>query len=104
MKKIDTKYIIAIIISLILGLSILGYGYLNYKAKSESIDQELYNDLINLSKAEQSQKQLQICLDEVNERIKSIDPKVKVSDDAIKFAFNIFQKQKDECFKKYPQK
>lgn len=105
MKKIEPKHIVAIIISLIIGFSVVGYGYLNYKAKRESLNQELYNDLSKSLQDKQSQKQLQVCLDEVNERInKTINSKVKASDEAIKFAFNLFQEQKDECFKKYPQK
>ncbi len=38
MKKIDQKYIVAIIISLILGASILGYGYLDYKSKKDALE------------------------------------------------------------------
>jgi hypothetical protein len=34
LKKIDIKYIVAIIISLIIGISILGYGYMDYKYKT----------------------------------------------------------------------
>jgi len=104
MKKIESKYIVYIVTSLIIGLSIIGYGYLNYKAKRETLNQELYNNLSKSVQEQQSQKQLQACLDEVNDRVnKSLNTKVKVSDEAIKFAFNLFQEQKDECFKKYPQ-
>ena len=39
MKKIETKYIVAIIISLILGASLVGYGYLDYSYKKEALKQ-----------------------------------------------------------------
>lgn len=38
MKKTDQKYTVAIIISLILGASILGYGYLDYKFKKDALE------------------------------------------------------------------
>jgi hypothetical protein len=44
MKKIETKYIVAIIISVILGTSILGYGYMDYKYKKEALEQKVRSE------------------------------------------------------------
>jgi hypothetical protein len=44
MKKLETKYIVAIIISIILGSSILGYGYLDYKYKKEALEQKIKSE------------------------------------------------------------
>ena len=41
MKRLDTKYIVAIVISLIIGASILGYGYLDYRYKKEALEQKI---------------------------------------------------------------
>ena len=40
MKKLETKYIVATIISIILGVSILGYGYMDYRYKKEALEQK----------------------------------------------------------------
>ena len=44
MKKLEAKYIVAIIISLIIGASILGYGYLDYKYKKEVLEQKIQSE------------------------------------------------------------
>jgi len=41
MKKLNTKYIVAIIISLIIGISIFSYGYFDYKYKTNRDLQKL---------------------------------------------------------------
>lgn len=75
MKKIETKYIVAIIISIILGASILGYGYLDYRYKKEALEQQIRTteqariEKENKEQAESrsntaKQVQLQDCLDE----------------------------------------
>jgi len=97
MKKIDTKYIVAIIISLIIGASILGYGYMNYKYKKEALEQKIRT-------AEQAKIQIQNCLDEVKLRATNFSKETKISSfEELNYATDTFQKQKDECFKKYPQ-
>lgn len=58
MKKIDTKYIVAIVISLILGASILGYGYMDYSYKKEALKQKQEQDAKALTlKQEQDKKE-----------------------------------------------
>jgi len=44
MKRLDTKYIVAIVISLIIGASILGYGYLDYRYKKEALKQKIQSE------------------------------------------------------------
>lgn len=44
MKKIETKYIVAIVISLIMGASILGYGYMDYRYKKEALEQKIRSE------------------------------------------------------------
>ena len=44
MKRLETKYIVAIIISLILSASILGYGYMDYSYKKEMLKQKIEQD------------------------------------------------------------
>jgi len=57
MKRLDTKYIVAIIISLIIGASILGYGYMDYSYKKEALKQKLEQDTKALiQKQEQENK------------------------------------------------
>lgn len=50
------------------------------------------------------QVQLQNCLDEVSERFgNALKDKKNVPYEEAKIVIELFQKQKDECFKKYPQ-
>jgi len=51
------------------------------------------------------QMQLQNCLDEVSERFGNAlkDKNNVLSYEGAKIVIELFQKQKDECFKKYPQ-
>ena len=44
MKRLKTKYTVAIIISLIIGASILGYGYLDYRYKKEALEQKIRSE------------------------------------------------------------
>jgi len=115
MKKLETKYTVAIIISIILGASILGYGYLDYKYKQEALEQKIRSEeqakLEREAKEEAEQRlgtvkqvQLQNCLDEVSERFgNALKDKKNVPYEEAKIVIELFQKQKDECFKKYPQ-
>jgi len=117
MKKIETKYLVAIIISIILGASILGYGYLDYRYKKEALEQQIRateQEKIERDSKEQAENrsntakqiQLQACLDDVSQRMSKAfeDSKTKnVSAEEAKIIIDLVQKQKDECFKKYPQ-
>lgn len=107
MGKIETKYIAYVIVSLIIGLSIVGYGYLNYKAKREALNQQLFNDLSKSLDDQSKQKQLQVCLDEVNNRVSGVYKDKSTNSLTVKeveVLLEAIQKQKDECFRKYPQK
>lgn len=116
MKKIETKYVVAIIISVILGVSVLGYGYLDYRYKREVLEQQIREaeqaktekeikeqaeDVSNTAK----QIQLQACLDDVSERMSEAfkDTTTNLTVEEIKIVLDFIQKQKDECFRKYPQ-
>jgi len=118
MKKLEVKYIVAIIISIILGASILGYGYIDYKYKKEALEQKIVSDeqekLEREIKEEREkrsaivrQAQLQNCLDEVSNRfgnaINNMKDTENISYEGVKIIFDLFQKQRDECFRKYPQ-
>jgi len=115
MKKIETKYIVAIIISIILGASILGYGYLDYRYKKEALEQRVRSEeqakLESETKEEaekrldtMKQLQLQDCLDEVSERFgNALKDKKSVPYEEARIVIELFQKQKDECFKRYSQ-
>jgi len=107
-KIIDTKYIVAIIISLIIGASIFGYGYLNYKYKKEALDQETQSELskqvLDIVEEDSQQKQLQNCLDDVSSRAsKAFENNKNLNNDDLKIILDFIQKQKDDCFKKFPQ-
>jgi hypothetical protein len=103
MKNIEVKYIVYVIISIIIGGSILGYGYLDYKYKNEVLEQKMKSEEeIRLEKAEK-QVNLQKCLDEVGERTSNVfkDNKKPISDEGVKFLLNLTKDKKEECFKKY---
>jgi len=59
MKRLDTKYIVAIVISLIIGASILGYGYLDYSYKKEALKQKSEQDTQALIQKQEQDKQKQ---------------------------------------------
>ena len=115
--KIETKYLVAIIISVILGASVLGYGYLDYRYKKDALEQQVkMTEQVRVEKENKErsesnsnsakQIQLEACLDEVNQRISKVfeDSKYKnISTEGAKIIVDLVQKQKDECFKKYPQ-
>jgi hypothetical protein len=111
MKSIDAKYIVAIIVSLIIGCSIIGYGYLDYKYKTEALEQKMTIEEQARKDREAKEKavlmkqsQLQECLDDVGERTSNIinnKNNKPISDEGIKFLLNLAKDQKEECFKKY---
>ena len=115
MKKIETKYIVAVIISLIIGGSILGYGYLDYKYKKDALEQKVKSeqqekiDRINKEATERQIKDtrqtlLQNCLDEISERFTNATKDRKsVPAEEAKLIVELYQKQRDECFKKYSE-
>ena len=103
MKNIEAKYIVYIIVSIIIGGSVLGYGYLDYKYKNEILEQKMKSEeQIRLEKAGK-QSNLQRCLDEVSERTSNVfkNNKKPISDEGVKFLLNLAKDQKEECFKKY---
>ena len=114
--KLNTKYTVAIIISLIIGASILGYGYLDYRYKKEALEQKVRSEgqtkIERESKEEKEERLdtmkqllLQNCLDEASERFgNAVKDKKNISYEGLRIVIDLFQKQKDECFKKYPQK
>lgn len=104
--KIETKYIVAIIISLILGGSILGYGYLDYRYKKDALELKTKNEeqmRIDTEKSNSTkQMQLQNCLNEVANRFSNaLDASKNISNEEAKIIIDLNQKQKDECFRKY---
>jgi hypothetical protein len=123
MKKNTTKYIAAIIIGLIIGASILGYGYLDYRYKQEIFQQKVKSEEQAQLDITKRQQQLQDCLNtplipQKTQRVYSqsqqkfielpvspiATPDLKnLSTEEIKFIFDLAQKQKDNCFKQYPQ-
>jgi hypothetical protein len=104
MKSIEAKYIVSVIVSIIIGGAILGYGYLDYKYKKEVLEQKMKSEEeIRLEKTEK-QANLQKCLDDVGERTSNVinDKNNKpISDEGVRFLLNIAKDQKEECFKKY---
>ena len=118
-KGLEIKYVVAIIISLIIGGSILGYGYLDYKYKKEALEQKAQSEsqarlqeALQQESAEQQvtlkQKQLQECLDGVDKRFRDsytdVSKSGSMTNESVKILLDFYQKQKDECFKKYPLK
>lgn len=113
--KLNSKYTVAIIISLIIGASILGYGYMDYRYKKEALEQKIKSEKqAKLDKLREEgdrerltttkQQQLQNCLDEVSERYKNaVKGKNNVPYEEVKIFIEFYQKQRDECFRKYPQ-
>lgn len=106
MNRNKTKYIVAIIISLIIGASILGYGYINYKSKSMILEKE--EKIRNTRESE-----LQNCLDDVQIETRKILDAVlgkdlsnisKISNNDIQSILDSAQKEEDECYKRYPVK
>lgn len=69
LKKIDPKYPVAVIISLILGASIFGYGYLDYRYKKESLEQKVKSE--EQLKVEQYLKKADYdnCMNEARDRL-----------------------------------
>ena len=59
MKRLDTKYIVAIIISII-GACVLGYGYMNYQSKVRVLEEETKTK-------EAKQQQYLDCAEEANQ-------------------------------------
>jgi hypothetical protein len=96
------KYIVAIIISVIIGASILGYGYLDYRYKKEALEQKMrIDEQVRLDK-EAEQAQIQSCLDEIKERFgSSIDGKNNVPYETAKIMLDLYQKEREECFRKH---
>lgn len=66
MKRLETKYLVAIIISLILGASILGYGYMDYRYKKVALETKLQSEKQTKTEVKQeietSKKDLEGCL------------------------------------------
>lgn len=105
MKRLETKYIVAIIISLILGASILGYGYLDYIYKKDALSQKVAKETQDEQIKIQTQLKLNTCLADVESRLKTALGDLKnqnLSNSGFNTLLDFFQKQKDECFKKYP--
>ena len=93
---------IAIILAILLASSSVFYYFVIYIPQREKERQEIQTREITTSRI-----LLQACLDEVNGRLASLPDTLKgksLSDDAVKLLLDMFQKQKDECFRKYPQK
>jgi nucleoside-specific outer membrane channel protein Tsx len=104
--KIETKYIVAIIISLIVGASVLGYGYLDYRYKNDALEQKIKSEEQIRTNAEKTnstkQLQLQGCLNEVVNRFSNaLDASKNIGNEEAKIIIDLNQKQKDECFRKY---
>ncbi len=99
MKKIETKYIVAIIISLIISVSILGYGYMNNNYKNKALEQKTKSEeQINSTR----QLQIQNCLDDVADKYSKVYEGAKnISSEEVKIIIDLNQKQKDECFRKF---
>jgi hypothetical protein len=104
-RKIEIKYIVAIIISAIIGASILGYGYLDYRYKKETLEQKMKADEQARLDREAEQVLLQGCLDEIKERFgNAVEDKNNVPYEEAKMMLGLYQKERDECFRKYPLK
>jgi hypothetical protein len=61
MKKNNIKYIVAIIISLIIGVSIFSHGYLDYKYKKEALEKKTTSE--EKAKLDQEKVRLQTQID-----------------------------------------
>lgn len=104
MKRLDTKYVVAIIISLILGASILGYGYLDYIYKKEALNQKALKEEQDLQIKTRTQQMLNDCLAKVEGKFQDTAKlPITLESRGVKIVIDeYYQKQKDECFKKYP--
>jgi len=84
-KILETKYIVAIIISVILGVSILGYGYLDYRYKKEALEQKIKSEeqtrlekvLEETKKQQQSQEKEQLYKEGLSECLNNVQTRRK---------------------------
>ena len=93
---------IAIILAILLASFSVFYYFVIFIPHREKGRQEIQTREINSGRI-----LLQGCLDEVNGRLADLPDSLKgksMSDEAVKLILDMFQKQKDECFRKYPQK
>lgn len=80
----EIKYKVAILCSIIIGLSLVGYTYMNYRHRA-------------YIEAKQQQ-----CLEEVSSRAHNALGDTKtISNDYLKVLVGVIQNQRDECFKLY---
>lgn len=96
MKKLEAKYVVAIIISLIIGISILSYGYLDYKYEKEALEQKIKSE-------EQAKLGLQNCLNDASKKFSRLLEGKATSMEEVKMKLDYDQGQRNDCFKKYPQ-
>lgn len=97
----NTKYIVAIIISLIIGASILGYGYLSYRYKMIVLEQQIKADQQKQKTFNENRIKQDECLNDVTNRFKNLKT-TNISDAGAKLIIDEFNNQKAECYKKYP--
>ena len=107
---LDTKHWVAIVIALIIGVSILGYGYMDYKYKASVLEQKAKSELqltaAKEAKEAENRRLLQNCLDEMGQRATGIFEGSKtsnLSNEGAKIVLDTLQNLRGECFKKFPQ-
>ena len=102
MKNFSVKYIIVIIVSIIIGGSILGYLYLDFEHKKEGVEKKTSNEDKSPNEKVLKKIKLQSCLDEINKKVASkLDGKNNMSTEEVEIVSDIAKKEQNECFKKY---
>lgn len=109
MKRLETRYIVAIIISLIIGASIVTYGYLDYKYKTGTLEnKKRAEDVRKLdlekcladAKHDQSVSRLKYCAVDKKE---ILNETCLLSRERVDYLNERYDEDVSVCMKKYPQ-
>ena len=104
LMRIRGGYIVAILMSVIIGGSILGYGYMDYSYKKELLEREVKAE-VEAKQVEAVQfRELQNCLDQVmSNAVNYVKGKTDVSYEETQAFMDIVKLAREECYRKHPQ-
>lgn len=105
MKNTDTIIKLLLTLGFLILTCSVAYYFIIFLPQKEllKIENEKNLQISQQQQLVENQKLLQLCLDDVSDRFSKMDTK-NVSNDSAKIIIDLLQSQKEECFKKFPNK